>query len=86
MKVQKDNNTIVAENQKDHAEILLQITRLNKDITKIQCDRIDRWSKHDEEWTKHEAYSSEILSAINEVMGDMKATKTHIEYLRDKYK
>jgi len=64
----------------------IDITRINLKIAEIQCDRKERWVRHDEKQDKSDAYFDDILRGIGEIKGDIKVLRTQIGFLEKKHK
>ena len=62
-------------------KLRIDITKINLQIADIQCDRKDKWLKHDEKQDKSDAYFSDIMRGLAEIKGDIKVVKTHIKFL-----
>ena len=65
-------------------KIRVDITELDLKIAEIQCDRKEKWAKHDEAQDKTESYNSEILNSIGAIKGDIKEIKNDLSWLKKK--
>jgi hypothetical protein len=51
-------------------------------IAEINCDRKERWNKHDEKQDKSDAYLSDILKIVSIVETKISSVETNIEWLK----
>lgn len=72
-------------------KIKIDLKAIDLKIVEIQCDRDERWKRHDENRDKQDAYLDDMMKLITavkqdlgELKGDVKATRTDIQWLKDK--
>jgi len=60
----------------------IDLSGINLKIAEIECDRKEKWAKHDEKQDKSDAYMDTILKSLNELRVDIKEVKTNLEWLK----
>jgi hypothetical protein len=72
-------------------KVKIDLKAIDLKIAEIQCDRVERWKRHDEDRDKQDAYLDDIMQTINglradmgEMKGDVKSIRTNIEWLKNK--
>jgi predicted nucleic acid-binding Zn-ribbon protein len=72
-------------------KVKIDLKSLDLKIAEIQCDRDERWKRHDEDRDKQDAYLDDIMRTVNglrsdmgELKGDIKSIRTNIEWLKNK--